>query len=111
MANNLSSNPIQITADIAGFQAAQTLRPGQKFGLSVYKIELSVGSSASVAGTVTITDPITGRNLIPPITVAASVAANTALLDDDIVDMLLWGDFAVTGVTATGTVLTIWYKA
>lgn len=111
MANNLSANPIQLTADLASFQGAQTLRPGQKFPLRVRKITLSVGSSASVAGTVTITDPITGIELAPAIPVAAGTAAHTVIYNDDLPETTSWADFDVAGLTATGTTLLVWYKA
>lgn len=111
MANQLSTNPISISADLASFQSAQTLRSGQTFGLSISKITLAVGSAASVAGQVTITDPVTGTNLLAPILVAGGTAAETIIYDDTLSSPLSWADFKVTGVTATGTVLYIWYKA
>jgi hypothetical protein len=45
--------------------------------------------------------------------VAASIAANSILVTDEPTDAagdLLWRDFAVTGLTATGTKLYLWYS-
>lgn len=112
MANQLGSDPVVIDTDLNSFNAAQTLNPatgdGVQGGLRVRKMALVVGGSAAVAGTVTVTDPVSGINLLAPMQVVNG-AANTILFDDDFIRPLVWSDFKVTGVTATGTKLYIWY--
>lgn len=108
MANNLNSMPISVDTDLASFGAAQTLQ-ATPFGLRVWKIALYAGASAA-AGTVTITQPGTGISLYPPIVVPATPAQGTIILNDNIQQLLTWADFAVTGLTATKTVLMVWYR-
>jgi|SRR6185437_6723751 len=111
MPNSYNTMPIVLTADITSFRAAQTLQT-QAFGLRVYKLALAVGSGgASSAGTVTITAPSDSIALYPPLPVSASAPAKTILFTDNLDDQeLQWRDFAVTGLTATGTALYIWYR-
>lgn len=108
MANNLNSLPILIDTDIASFGAAQTLQ-ASPFGLRVWKIALYAAASTT-AGTVTITEPISGIPLMAPMVVASGIAAGTLLYYDNPTQLLQWRDFAVTGVTATGTKLMVWYR-
>lgn len=108
MPNNLNAMPILVTTDIASFFAGQTLQT-QRFGLRVYKIAL-VGSATVTAGSVTITEPNSGIALYPPVNVTASTALGTLIFEDNPTYPLQWRDFAVTGVTATGTQLYVWYR-
>jgi len=108
MANNYNSMPISLDTDIASFGAAQTLQ-SKPFGIRVWKIGLySVGTST--AGTVTVTEPNSGIALLGPMVVPASATAGTFLYYDNPTQLLQWRDFAVTGLTATGTRLLIWYR-
>lgn len=108
MANKLSQKPIIIDTDIASYRTAA----GAAQGVRVYKLTLTVGSgAASTAGTVSITAPSDSITLYPPLAVPAGQAANTILFNDDpnkADGALTWRDFAVTGLTATGTVLYLW---
>jgi hypothetical protein len=106
MANSLSTNPIVLTADIASYQAAQTLTAASEpIGVKIRRITL-LSAGTTVAGSVAITDPASGRNLVPPIAVAAGVASGTRILDIDLADdPTIAPDFKVVGVTATVTSL------
>ena len=111
--NSLTTKPIRIDTDITTFRnAAAVTALGWTQGIRVTKLVLAVGSGgASSAGTVAITDQ-NGATLYPTIPVAASIAANSILSTDEPTNAkgdLTWRDFAVTGVTATGTVLWLWY--
>ena len=113
MANILTQKPIRIDTDITTFRnAAAVTALGWTQGIRVTKLVLSVAhGSASSAGIVTITDP-NGATLYPTMPVAASIAADSVLVTDEPTNAkgdLTWRDFAVTGVTATGTVLWLWY--
>jgi len=108
--------PIIIDTDITTFRSASAVTSTnctQGQGIRVTKLVLAVGTGgASSAGTVTITAPSDSATLYPPLVVSASQAANTELYVDGTLDTdpLNWRDFAVAGVTATGTRLLIWYK-
>ena len=116
MANSLSAYPIVIDTDITTFRGAAEVTSTnctQGCGIRVTKLTLDVGPGGpSSAGTVTITAPSDSSTLYPPLVVAASQAANTILVTDnlDVSGALNWRDFAVTGLTATGTRLLLWYK-
>jgi hypothetical protein len=116
MPNSLVTKPVVIVADITTFRnaaAVTAINCTQGCGLRVKKLMLCVGGSAATAGTVTITAPSDGAVLYPPIPVTATTAANTIIINDtfdDVAGTLTWRDFAVTGVTATGTVLYLWYE-
>ena len=114
MANSLVSFPAIIDTDITSWRnAASVVAAGYKTGIRVSKLVLAVGpGGASSAGTVTITAPSDSSTLYPPIPVAASVAANSILVTDEPTEALgtlTWRDFAVTGVTATGTRLFLYW--
>jgi hypothetical protein len=110
MANNYNSMPVVIDTDITNWGTSQTLQT-KPFGLRVYKIALYVGAATSSAGTVTVTEPNTSINLVTPMIVAASTTQNTTVYSDNPTQHLLFpSNFAVTGVTATGTKLLIWYR-
>lgn len=83
-------------------------------GIRVLKLVLAVAhGGASSAGTVTITAPSDSAVLYPTMAVPASQAADTILFTDEppsASSTLTWRDFAVTGVTATGTKLYIYYS-
>jgi hypothetical protein len=79
------------------------------FGIRVWKIAL-VAAAATTAGTVTITEPNSGIPLTAPMLVPAGSATDTVLFYDNPTQLLQWRDFKVTGVTATGTRLFIWYR-
>ena len=117
MANSLTAQPILIDSDITTFRGAASVVASnctQGCGIRVSKLVLAVGpGGASSAGTVTITAPADSAVLYPPIPVAASISANSILVTDeptDTVGDLTWRDFAVTGLTATGTKLYLWYS-
>ena len=108
MANALTQKPIVIDTDITSFRTAS----GYLQGVRVTKLILAVGAgAASVAGNVAITAPSDSAVLYPPMLVAGSQAALTILFSDEPTDAkgsLTWRDFAVTGVTATKTILYLW---
>lgn len=108
MANSLGTMPIRIDTDLVSFSATQTLKAG---GMSVrpYKITLTANAT-SIAGSVTITRPTDGGALYPPLVVTAGAAAGTAMYVDAIDNLLTWADFSVTGVSATSSVLWLWYR-
>jgi hypothetical protein len=114
MSNALTQKPIIISSDITTWRnAAAVVAAGYKTGIRVTKLVLAVASGgASSVGTVTITAPSDSAVLYPTIPVAASIAANSILVTDEPTNAkgdLTWRDFAVTGVTATGTVLYLWF--
>lgn len=103
--------PVTLTTDFVSFKANQTLQtPG--FGVNIFKIALVVAAGgASSAGTVVITEPNSGIALYPTMPVAVSTPANTIIFTDNLASrQLQWRDFSVTGLTATGTVLYLWYR-
>lgn len=108
MANSLNTIPITVDTDLASFGAGQTLQ-STPFGLRVWKIAL-VATTSTTAGTVTVTDPISNIPLIAPMLVTAAQATDTILYYDNPTQLLQWKDFKVTGVTATGTRLFVWYR-
>ena len=117
MANSLTALPIVIDSDITTFRnsaAVAATNCTQGCGIRVSKLTLSVGpGGVSSAGTVTITAPSDGAVLYPPLAIAAGIAANSILVTDEPTDTagdLTWRDFAVTGLTATGTKLYLWYS-
>jgi hypothetical protein len=109
MANTLGNMPLTVDTDITSFGAAQTLQ-SLPFAIRPYKIALVVASATSSAGTVTVTLPIGGASLLAPMVVPAGSAVGTILFADNIDNTIYWQDFAVTGVTATGTRLFVWYR-
>jgi hypothetical protein len=113
MANALTQKPIIIDTDITTYRAdASVVALGGAEGVRVTKLILAVGTGAvSVAGTVTITAPSDSITIYPPIPIPAGQSARTILYTDEPTDAkgsLNWKDFAVTGVTATKTVLYLW---
>ena len=114
MSNSLVSLPAIIDTDLVSWRnAASVVAAGYTTGIRVKKLVLAVGpGGTSSAGSVTITAPSDSAILYPPIPVAASVVANSILVTDEPTDALgtlTWRDFAVTGVTATGTRLFLWW--
>jgi len=109
MANSLNSLPITVDQDLASFGAAQTLQTAP-FGLRVWKIALSVSAATSSAGTVQVTEPNSGIPLLAPMLVPAASPIGTVLYYDNPTQLLQWRDFAVTGLTDTGTKLFVWYR-
>ena len=115
MSNSLVSLPAIIDTDLVSWRnAASVVAAGYTTGVRIKKFVLAVGpGGASSAGTVTITAPSDSATLYPPIPVAASVAANSILVTDEPTDALgtlTWRDFAVTGLTATGTRLFLYWS-
>ncbi len=115
MANKLNSLPMVVDTDITTWRNdAVIVAAGYKTGIRVKKLVLAVGTGgASSAGTVTITAPSDSATLYPPIPVAAAVGAGSILATDEPTDALgtlTWRDFAVTGLTATGTVLYLYWS-
>jgi hypothetical protein len=61
---------------------------------------------------VNVVDPVDSTVLYPPVAVAASLAAGTSVVNDNLDSQSLqWRDFKATGLTATATKLYIWYRA
>lgn len=109
MANTLNNYPIIIDTDLVSYRAsAPSLQ-----GIRVQKLVLAVAAGGdSVAGQVTITAPSDSAILYPPIQVPTGQPAFTILFVDNPTapsSSLTWRDFAVTGVTGTGTRLFLWY--
>ena len=110
--NSLVTKPITVDTDLTTYTGAAAVRAlGGVQGVRVQKLSLVVGTGgSSSAGTVTITGS-DGIALYPPLAVAASIGARAVLFSDNPTapnSSLTWKDFAVTGVTATGTVLYLW---
>jgi hypothetical protein len=93
--------------------AAAIVAAGYQTGIRVFKLALVVGhGGVSSAGTVTITAPSDSSTLYPPMNVSAGIAADSILYSDEPTEALgtlTWRDFAVTGLTATGTKLMLWW--
>ena len=114
MANILGAAPLIIDTDLASWRnAASVVALGYKTGIRVKKLVLAVGAGgASSAGQVTITAPSDSATLYPPMLVPAGQAAYTILFTDEPTDAegtLTWRDFAVTGVSSTGTRLYLYW--
>jgi len=109
MANSFASQPMILDTDTLSYRTTS----GERLqGIRVQKLTLAVGpGGASTAGNVTITAPSDSSTLFPPMAVPGASAANTILFVDnpDSGDYLTWRDFAVTGLTATGTRLFLWW--
>jgi hypothetical protein len=105
--SNAYNNPIILDTDITSYRTGA----GVTIGIRVLKLILAVGGSASSAGSVAIVNPENSQVLYPPIPVANSTAANTIVLTDNPTGqgVMSWPDFKVTGLTATGTKLYIWF--
>ena len=104
---NTFNNPLVLDTDFSSYRTAAS----KTIGIRVLKIALAVGTATSSAGTVVITNPENSQVLYPSIPVAATTAANTILLNDNPTGqaVLAWPDFGVSGLTATGTKLYIWF--
>ncbi len=110
MSNVLTSNPMVLDTDITSYQAAQTLTSqSELLGIRVSKMAL-IAKSTTVAGNVTVTDPASCNSLLLPMSVSAGSTADTVLFSDEFDSELVWEDFKVTGLTATGTELYLWYS-
>lgn len=109
MANSLNSLPISVDQDLASFGAAQTLQ-STPFGIRVWKLALVVSATTSSAGTVQVSEPNSGIPLLAPMVVPAASPTGTVLFFDNPTQLLQFRDFAVTGLTATGTRLFLWYR-
>ena len=112
MANDFSAIPMIFDTDFSSFQTAS----GLKHNVRVRRFALCVASGAtSSTGAVQIAQAAAGnRALYEPIPVTNGVAARTILLTDgpwSWDDALVWPDFAVTGLTATGTILYVWLRS
>ena len=104
---NTFNNPMVLDTDFSSYRTAAT----KTIGIRVLKIALSVGTTASSAGTVVITNPENSQVLYPSIPVAATTAASTIILNDNPTGqgVMSWPDFGVSGLTATGTKLYLWW--
>ena len=114
MSNTLLSQPMILDTDITTWRNATTVvAAGYTTGIRIQKLVLAVGTGgASTAGTVTIQSVSDSATLYPPLVVAGSTAASTILFVDNPTDtesVLAWRDFKVTGLTATGTRLFLWW--
>lgn len=110
MANVYTSMPLLLNVDMANWAAVSTALQAQPFGLRVWKIALNALTTTS-AGTVTVTDSVSGISLLAPMVVAAGSTAGSALFFDNPTQLMTWpAKFAVTGLTATGTQLLVWYR-
>jgi hypothetical protein len=108
MANSYNTIPIRLDTDTASWFSGQTLQ-AQRFGLRVWKVMLVGGGAAPTAGSVTITEPNSGITLLS-INVPTGSTANQNIYNDNPTQLLQWRDFACNGLTATGTVLYVWYR-
>jgi hypothetical protein len=124
MANNYNSNPLLLDTDFVSWRALQTLNVGnlpsnaqqnsgavvRQPGIRPTKILLE-SNGTTVAGTVSITDPIDSRILWFTNVIVTAGAAGTPIDEDDFAEHFpTWKDFSVTGLTATVTKLYIWYR-
>lgn len=122
MANSLNSLPIIVDTDFVSWRNTQTLNTGnlpatvqqpgpirRQFGLKIAKLVLMT-NGATTAGTINITDP-TDNTILETFNVTTTAPAGIITTQDWADNMPLWRDFSVTGVTATGTKLLIWYRA
>lgn len=109
MANSLGTMPLTVDTDLASFGAAQTLQH-TPFGIRVWKLALVVSAATSSAGTVQVSEPNSGIPLLAPMVVPAASTIGTVLFFDNPTQLLQWRDFSVSGLTATGTRLMIWYR-
>jgi hypothetical protein len=127
MANSYNSNPIILDTDMAsGWRSLQTLNTGnspatiqnpnpapRQWGIRPYKILLQSNGVTNV-GLVLVTDPIDGTILYQDDVPSAVGAAGTVIPNDhpDFNPITAtWRDFKVTGLTATVSKMTIWYRA
>ena len=117
MANALTNFPISLDTDITSFRNAAAVTSTnctQGQGIRVTKLALVVGTGGvSTGGNVSITAPSDGSLLYPILAVPGGQNIDIELFLDQEVGVsgaLTWRDFAVTGLTATGTRLLIWYK-
>jgi len=108
MANSFA-NPMVLDTDFNSYRTAA----GVSKGISVFKMMLVVGSATASAGTVTIVNPETtpSNQTLYPVTPVGTQAANTVLVNENLTGQAImnWPDFKVTGLTATGTKLFIWF--
>jgi hypothetical protein len=114
MANAPLNQPMILDTDLVSWRNLTAVKAaGYLTGIRVFKVVLAVGpGGTSSAGTVTITAPSDSATLYPPIPVAATVAIDSILTTDEPTEpmgTLTWRDFAVTGLTATGTRLFLWW--
>lgn len=108
MANSFTTMPLILDTDFTSYRATA----GVANGIRPCKIALVVSAATATAGTVTITSTATGNSpLYIPILVGTQVQ-NTIIINDNVESSRLnWLDFNVTGLTATGTKLYIWYNS
>lgn len=104
MANVANQNPLVFDTDFADFSAIGL--PGS-LPLKVKRISLVAGATPA-NGTVTVTDKLSGVPLLSPMAVAAAAAGQILFADDFAAQQPYWANFAVTGLTATGTKLYVW---
>jgi hypothetical protein len=106
MSNTYTTGPMVITTDFSNYRTSA----GVSSGVRILKLMLVVAGSTATAGQVTITLPSNSQALYPPINVTTSNVAYSIVLNDNLTGqaILSWQNFAVTGVTATGTVLYLW---
>lgn len=106
MANVVTQKPLILDTDFADFTAVSGFLTGS-LPLRVRRIALVAGASAA-AGTVAVTDKLSGAALLAPM-LASAAAQNTIEYADDFGGVTqLWPNFAVSGLTASGTKLYVW---
>ena len=115
MANTPTNFPMILDTDLTSWRnLAAVVAAGYTTGIRVFKLVLAVGpGGASSAGTVTIQAVSDSATLYQPLPVAAAVPANSILNTDEPTEplgTLTWRDFKVTGLTATGTRLFLWWQ-
>lgn len=108
MANIYTNLPLTLDTDFVSFRTVS----GYANGIRPAKIVLIVSAATATAGTVTITSPNnSSQSLYFPIAVGTQTQ-NTVILNDNVESCRMnWADFSVTGLTATGTKLYIWYNS
>jgi hypothetical protein len=117
MANDLKANPIILDTDFISFAALWKTLTTEAIAPTAWRIRrlmLCVGAGgAATAGLVTINQNASGSRLLYMPMVVGTQAANVQIVTDGPYggdDVLAWADFAVTGLTATGTRLFLWLR-
>jgi hypothetical protein len=112
VSNLYNQLPLLLTTDFTSWRSQQTLvaqTSNALAGIRPFKIVVA-SNGTTVAGTISITAPSDGALLYPVLLIPAGQATGSILYTDEIECPLNWRDFSVTGLTATDTVLYIWYR-
>lgn len=121
MPNDYDSNPIFIDTDMAsGWRALQTLNTGnlqptiqnpgpitRQWGVRAYAIGFALVSTQA-SGTILVADPNDNTILFKQFIPASGTFATEFTFD---AAYGMWRDFKITGPTATGVAVQVWYRA